>query len=159
MINIYIIIMEIISYPNYLIYPDGKVQNKYTKRYLKPQIDNNYFNIGVTKNKKRKTFRIHRLVALHYIPNPDNKPYIDHKDGNKLNNDINNLRWVTQQENCNFYKSKNCNNKTGIKNIHYNNEYWVYQKSYFGDIFTKADKNKQLILWVKFVDYLILNRV
>ena len=151
--------MEIISYPNYLIYPDGKVQNKYTKRYLKPQIDNNYFNIGVTKNKKRKTFRIHRLVALHYIPNPDNKPYIDHKDGNKLNNDINNLRWVTQQENCNFYKSKNCNNKTGIKNIHYNNEYWVYQKSYFGDIFTKADKNKQLILWVKFVDYLILNRV
>ena len=42
---------------------------------------------------------IHRLVAEVYIPNPDNKPIVDHIDTDKTNNDVNNLRWVTQEEN------------------------------------------------------------
>lgn len=49
--------------------------------------------------KSRKAYRVHRLVALTFIPNPDKKPYINHKDGVKNNNCVENLEWVTQSEN------------------------------------------------------------
>lgn len=52
-------------------------------------------------NKKPKCEIIHKLVAILFIPNPDNKPQINHKDGNKLNNHIDNLEWVTAKENTN----------------------------------------------------------
>lgn len=52
--------------------------------------------LGKFKNKK---WSVHRLVALHFIPNPDNKPDVNHLDGNKLNNCVNNLQWSTKSEN------------------------------------------------------------
>jgi len=52
-------------------------------------------------NKKKIKHSIHRLLALQYIPNPDNKPEIDHIDRNKKNNDLSNLRWVSKIENRN----------------------------------------------------------
>lgn len=53
----------------------------------------------LTYNGKRIRTCAHRLVALAFIPNPDNKPYVNHKDGNKLNNSVENLEWVTASEN------------------------------------------------------------
>lgn len=50
---------------------------------------------------KKRTIPVHQVVARAFIPNQDNKPEIDHIDGNKENNSYNNLRWVTHQENCN----------------------------------------------------------
>tara|TARA_R100001015_G_C4456993_1_gene45176 strand:- start:68 stop:535 length:468 start_codon:yes stop_codon:yes gene_type:complete len=92
--------MEITDYPNYLIYDDGRVQNKKTKRFLKQSLDNKgYYRVNLYKNNNRKLFKIHRLVALHYLDNVEGKNVIDHIDRNKTNNHISNLRWCNHSEN------------------------------------------------------------
>ena len=58
-----------------------------------------YYRVGLTKNNKQKHFSIHRLVAEVFIPNPQNKPQVNHIDGNKQNNSVENLEWVTHSEN------------------------------------------------------------
>lgn len=123
--------MEIIGYNNYLIYPDGKVQNKKTKRYLKPRTNNTtgYLCVNLCVDGKRKTHRIHRLVGLHYIPNPENKRCIDHINRIRTDNRVENLRWATDSENQqNTIVQKD--NKLGIKNICYykHNRYEYYKK-------------------------------
>lgn len=68
-------------------------------KVLKQTVDKKGYSIVcLEKNNVKKT---HRLVALAFIPNPENKPQIDHIDGNKLNNNVENLRWVTPLENNN----------------------------------------------------------
>lgn len=58
-----------------------------------------YMQVALSVNKKHACFKVHRLVAKAFIPNPENKPQVNHKDGNKLNNNVNNLEWVTCSEN------------------------------------------------------------
>lgn len=58
-----------------------------------------YFCIMLWKNSKPKLFRVHRLVADAFIPNPDNKPQVDHINTDRLDNRVENLRWVTNFEN------------------------------------------------------------
>lgn len=58
-----------------------------------------YWKVELQVSGKRKSLRVHRLVAEAFIPNPDNKPNINHKDGNPLNNFVGNLEWCTQREN------------------------------------------------------------
>lgn len=60
---------------------------------------NGYIQTTLTKDKSKKHFSVHRLVAQVFIPNPDNKPCINHKDGNRSNNNVNNLEWCTHSEN------------------------------------------------------------
>jgi hypothetical protein len=72
----------------------------YTGRILKPYQDTNgYFSVRLSSNSKAKTIRVHRLVAMAFIENPENKETINHKDGNKLNNNCYNLEWATYLEN------------------------------------------------------------
>ena len=86
----------------YYITKDGKCYNSKTNKYLKGQINpkNGYFSYNITlPNGDKKRLYAHRLVAQNYIPNPNNKTQINHIDGNKLNNYIDNLEWVTPKEN------------------------------------------------------------
>lgn len=82
----------------YLIGSDGTVKNKI--KTMKTFINNNgYECIKLTLGRVHKHYTMHRLVALYFIDNPLNKKEINHIDGNKLNNNVNNLEWVTSSEN------------------------------------------------------------
>jgi len=85
--------------PSYEISSLGQVRNIKTRKILKVVINKGYYRLHLWYNKKGYNRSLHRLIAIHFIPNPENKPEINHKDGNKLNNRIDNLEWCTSKEN------------------------------------------------------------
>lgn len=71
-----------------------------SKKNLKANLGKHgYYVVDLYKNNKRKTCLVHRLVAEAFIPNPESKPQVNHKDGIKINNNLSNLEWVTRSEN------------------------------------------------------------
>lgn len=84
---------------NYSVSDAGEIRNDSTNYLLKPAIQQGYAHVTLYINKKGKRVKIHRLVATAFIPNPENKPYVNHIDGMRSNNTIDNLEWVTASEN------------------------------------------------------------
>jgi hypothetical protein len=112
--------VKIQDYNNYSINNLGDVRVDKTGKFLKKCIEKNgYYRVSLYKNNNSKHFTIHRLVGIHFIPNPDNKPWIDHIDNNKLNNSIDNLRWASIQEN-QQNKSKQKNTSSIYKGVYFN---------------------------------------
>lgn len=88
------------DYPNYSINEKGEVKSIYVSKILKPRTaGRGYYCYQLRNENGVKNEYIHRLVAKTFIPNPHNLPQVDHIDGNKSNNNVSNLRWVSNYEN------------------------------------------------------------
>lgn len=89
---------------NYEVSEMGDIRNKKTKRLLKPKVrkSNGYLEVQLFNEGKRTYHYIHRLVANNFIPNPENKPQVNHKDEIKSNNSRFNLEWMTHKENTQY---------------------------------------------------------
>ena len=96
------IFIDIIGYEKeYSINKKGQIFSKSKNRIMNQWIANNgYLTITFRSNKNKKTYLIHRLLAEHFIKNPENKTQINHKNGIKTDNRLENLEWVTVSENC-----------------------------------------------------------
>jgi|LGVE01.1.fsa_nt_gb hypothetical protein len=98
---------------------------------LTPVLTNRYHIVSLSKCGVRKTYRVHRLVALTFIPNPENKPQINHRDFITTNNAIDNLEWCTASENAlhsvkynknrNYYREHNHKLKKKVVQLSLNN--------------------------------------
>lgn len=90
---------DVRGFSNYKISTDGRVFSKLFKIILKSWWRGDGFVVAVSKEKKSYNRYVHQLVALTYIPNPRKVGYVNHIDGNQRNNNVENLEWVTKQEN------------------------------------------------------------
>lgn len=133
-----------------IVYSDGRVY-KYKSSIIKPSFNKRtgYYSTCLRKNGKPKTFRLNRVVAQTFLPNPNNLPSVNHKDENKLNNFV----WVNEDGSVDIEKSNLewCDDKY---NSNYGNRCENYRKTRLGDRYKEAffdkkewyEKNKEEIL-------------
>lgn len=95
------------NYDKYEISDTGIVRRCKNKKVLKyNKTKGGYLRVTLYKNGKSKHLSVHRLVAYHFIPNPNFLPEVNHKDNNPINNNVDNLEWCTTQYNSRYSKSK-----------------------------------------------------
>lgn len=114
------IYLEYTENSNYLIYSDGSVYSKYSKRFLSSSVSSGYYTVSLQVGSKKRKQRIHRLVALHFVNNLDASKCttVNHKDGNKFNNNYLNLEWVTPQDNSNHAVSTESYRPSHTSSVH-----------------------------------------
>lgn len=144
--------------PNYLISNYGRVKtidhpvwsvvnNSFSirKGILCTLSNNNskkYWRVGIQINNKRKSFAIHRLVATAFIPNPNNLPQINHKDGNKDNNHVSNLEWCTNSYNQKHAIEKGLKSKATMSRNCHLRKLTEEQVAFIRDIYSKTTFSK-----------------
>ena len=112
--------VRIHDFPLFQIWPDGRVWNTKRKKFVAVSYSHGYAAVSLSRGSRdtyeSRQVNVHRLLAMYFIPNPDDKPYVDHRDRVKGNNTLTNLRWVTCVENQqNLSLSKR--NKTGTTGV------------------------------------------
>ena len=113
----------------YILYSDGTIFSKNTNKYLKPRLHRDgYLLVAI----KRKNYTVHRLVAQKFIPNPKSLPQVNHKDGNRQNNNVNNLEWCDHINNTQSWNKLNTNfgNITIRERGSVRHQLVIYGKSY-----------------------------
>jgi hypothetical protein len=134
------------DFDDYLIFEDGMIFSIFSNKEMSPGLcgktGNQYLSIDLKKKGIRHWLKIHRIVAETFIPNPKNLPFVGHKDSNKLNNNVENLEWVTNSENkLNMNDPLRIDNTSGLRGVRWNNKnqrwdaqltknYKIYRKSF-----------------------------
>lgn len=132
---------DVIGYEDlYKVSNLGNIKTLYPRKYgniLQKYINKEgYVFVRLNKNCKRTGLLLHRIVAKAFIPNPENKPQVNHIDGNKLNNNVDNLEWVTASEN----QKHSWNN-----NLMSNNTYIKFNNNHKGKCVLPLDLDNNII--------------
>ena len=117
-----ILAFELKDFPEYFAGNDGKIYSGKSGEMLclKGGLDNyGYYQVGLQKNGKRYMKLVHRLIAQMFIPNPKGFSCVDHKNGDKTDNRIENLRWVSHRDNSRNQQVIAKNNTTGAQGVHF----------------------------------------
>lgn len=132
-------VLSMMSYLN-----TGKI--KVLKTYIK---ESGYIEVNLSSQGKAKSYRVHRLVATAFLPNPNNYPVINHKDEIKSNNNLSNLEWCTDRYNLNYGKCQESKSKKVRQMDIYWNEIKVWKSiaeaersGYTGELISKCAKGK-----------------
>lgn len=111
----------------------GNVKSVNRKKQILLKLNKNkegYYRVGLSKNKKRKWFSVHKLVAMAFLENVENFPCINHKDENKLNNQVDNLEWCSYKYNNNYGMRKEKAAKSKQKSVSQYNKDGEFVKRY-----------------------------
>lgn len=124
------------------------------EKYIKPIVSGEYYSINIRINNEYKPISIHRALATAFIPNPGEKPEVNHIDGNKFNNSLDNLEWVTYSENISHAY------KNGLRKGNNAKDLWKHRKNTYvntkkivvayedGKILRKANA-KEMAIFIK----------
>lgn len=108
--------MKSVNYHGYVVYEDGTIIGKRGNAIQEVDNGRGYLIVSLYLNKKTTTKAVHVLVAECFVPNPDNLPEVDHKDGNKRNNHHSNLRWISRGGNIKHTFKLGARTATGVRN-------------------------------------------
>tara|TARA_R110002012_G_scaffold79204_1_gene201757 strand:- start:1621 stop:2085 length:465 start_codon:yes stop_codon:yes gene_type:complete len=137
------------NYLGYTVYPCGQIRGKESRGkesiMLKHIIDRNgYHRVSIHNKGVRENMFVHRLVAICFLSNPENKPTVNHNDDNPHNNDLTNLDWMTMKEQNDHKTKMRADNTSGTTGVSYDkrSNQWLVRLMSYGKRYCKYFKTK-----------------
>jgi len=127
----------------YQVSDHGRVRSLYTGKIMGTGLNNWYRTTTLCKNGTRKSVCVHQIVAKAFIPNPLNKPCVNHIDGDKTNNHVSNLEWATFKEN-ETHSYKKLGKVATMDNLRGFSKEWLEKPLKVGNVYFRGDKQKKL---------------